>query len=179
MPGSAYAPPRAQGHRGGEARRRHDPSAAPWCVRRDAPGMRGVAGCGASRAGGRGTLWHAQDTRSLGPAGSRRSRWTPQGDTRARWAHQVVRGATVIPLAETVLPWVAMLHVVQRAPTMQELLKVCSWHYMHETLMKSRSQHGHACMAMPMRKDTHTPIALCGAVLAGGGSARGYGLTQE
>ena len=35
--------------------------------------------------GGRGRLWQAQDTRSLGPEGSRRSLWTPQGDTGARW----------------------------------------------------------------------------------------------
>jgi hypothetical protein len=32
---SVYAPPRAQGHLGDDARRRHDPSAAPWCVRQD------------------------------------------------------------------------------------------------------------------------------------------------
>jgi len=37
---SAYAPPRAQGHLGDDARRRHDPSTAPWCVRRDPPGVR-------------------------------------------------------------------------------------------------------------------------------------------
>ena len=86
------------------------------------------------------------------------------GHPRATLGHgehaMVVRGATISALAETVLPWVAMLHVVQRVPTMQELLKVCSWHYMHETLMKSRSQHGHACMAMSMHKDTHTQRSL-------------------
>ena len=89
---SAYAPPRAQGPLGDDARRRHAPSAAPWCVRRDAPGVRGRLRVRSISRWGRGALWQAQDTRSLGPEISRRSLWTPQDDTSARWAHH---GGTV------------------------------------------------------------------------------------
>ena len=69
------------------------------------------------------------------------------------------------------------LHAVARLPGLERIPGSCDKVFEAEQSLTMRAQHGEACPCMD--KDTHTQIALCGAVEAGGGEDELWSMTQS